>query len=162
MKLSSTLQEQLAALAADEGLELISTEVVGNGPKTILRLIVDGADGVGLDRCSSVSRQASAMLDVEDPFDHPYTLEISSPGLDRKLYSLEEYRRFVGRRVKIRMQPSYRQHRQVIGDLLGVRDEVVRLVADDGTELELPLEDIFEARLEVDWKSVMKEGKSRP
>ena len=162
MKLSSTMQEQLAALAADEGLELVSTEVVGGGPKTVLRLIVDGPDGVGLDQCASVSRQASAMLDVEDPFSHSYTLEVSSPGLDRKLLSVEDYRRFSGHKVKIRMQPSYRQHRLVTGDLLGVRDEVVRLAADDGSELELPLEDIFEARLEVDWKSVMKEGKSRP
>lgn len=162
MKLDPTTQDQLAALVADEGLELLATEVAGSGPKTILRLIVDGPDGVGLDQCASVSRQASAMLDVGDPISHTYTLEVSSPGLDRKFYCREDYERFAGRRVIVRMEPTYREHRTVTGDIQQVRDDVVRVLDDSGRELELPFDQIFEARLEVDWNVIMKEGKARP
>ena len=162
MKLDPTVQNQLAALVADEGLELLATEVAGNGPKTVLKLIVDGPDGVTLDQCASVSRQASAILDVEDPIRHSYTLEVSSPGLDRKLYRREDYTRYVGRRVKVRMHPSYREHRLITGELLGAGSSVVRISEDSGGEVELPLDEIFEARLEVDWNAIMKEGKARP
>ena len=162
MKLAQEVQDQLSALAEAEGFELVSTEVVGSGSKTILRLIVDSPKGVDLDRCAEVSRQASAILDVEDPFNHPYTLEVSSPGLDRKFYSPEDFVRFAGRRIKVRMLPSYREHRSIVGELLGSEDGCVRLKDDSGEELDLPFDQIFEARLEVDWNSIMKEGKSRP
>lgn len=162
MKLDQTLQDELAAMVAAEGLELLATEVVGSGPKTVLRLVVDGPDGVDLDHCATVSRQASAILDVEDPIHHRYVLEVSSPGLDRKLYRAEDYDRFAGRRVKIRMKPSYREHRVVVGSLQGLDNGAVRIVNDNGHDLKLRLDDIFEARLEVDWNAVMKEGKPRP
>lgn len=161
MRLERPVQDQLAAIVADEGLELIATEVVGSGSKTILRLVVDGPDGVNLDQCASVSRQASVMLDVEDPFRHHYTLEVSSPGLDRKLYGSDDFDHYVGRRVKIRMAPSYRDQRTVVGELLGRRNDVIRIFDDSGSEIELPIDEIFEARLEVDWASIMKEGKAR-
>jgi ribosome maturation factor RimP len=133
---------------------------VGSGPKTILRLVVDGPDGVNLDQCASVSRQASVMLDVEDPTRRQYTLEVSSPGLDRKLYREADYERYVGRRIKIRMAPSCRDYRTVVGELLGKRNDVIRIFDDSGQEIELPIDEIFEARLEVDWTSIMKEGKA--
>jgi ribosome maturation factor RimP len=161
MKLEKPVQEQLAAIVADEGLELVTTEVVGSGSKTILRMVVDGPDGVNLDQCAVVSRQASVMLDVEDPFRHHYTLEVSSPGLDRRLYQRDDYERYVGHRVKVRMSPSFREHRTVVGELVGTRNNLVRIFDDSGQEIELPIDEIFEARLEVDWTSILKEGKAR-
>ena len=161
MKLEPAVQDQLAAIVADEGLELVATEVAGSGSKTILRLIVDGPKGVNHDQCASVSRQASVMLDVEDPFKHHYTLEVSSPGLDRKLYRNDDYERYVGHRVNIRMAPSFRDHKNVAGELLGRRNNVIRIFDDSGQEIELPIDEIFEARLEVDWTSILKEGKAR-
>jgi ribosome maturation factor RimP len=162
MKIDQAVQDQLSAMVADEGLELLATEVVGSGPKTILRLVVDGPDGVGLDQCASVSRQASAILDVEDPIQHRYTLEVSSPGLDRKLYGASDFERYSGRRIKIRMKPTFRENRLLTGELVGmVDDSFVHLVADNGQDLRLPLDEIFEARLEIDWNSIMKEGKTR-
>jgi ribosome maturation factor RimP len=162
MKIDQAVQNQLAALAADEGLELLAAEVVGSGPKTILRLVVDGPDGASLEKCASVSRQASAILDVEEPIDHQYTLEVSSPGLDRKLYKPGDFERFAGSRVKIRMKPTYREHRAVVGELVGMTDAgLVRLVVENGHEVNLPYDEVFEARLEVDWNSIMKEGKTR-
>jgi ribosome maturation factor RimP len=161
MKLDQAIQDQLAAIVADEGLELLATEVAGSGPKTVLRLVVDGPDGVSLGKCASISRQASATLDVEDPIQHHYTLEVSSPGLDRKFYSLNDYDRFVGRRIKLRMAPEYREHRVVVGELLGQRNNMVRIFDDSGKEVELPIDQVLEARLEVEWSSVIKEGKAR-
>lgn len=161
MKLDDAVREQLAAVVADEGLELLATEIVGAGPKMILRLVVDGSNGVSLDQCAEISRQASALLDVEDPIRHRYTLEVSSPGLDRKLYSAADYDRFAGQRIKIRMAPSYRDHRVVVGELIGLDGPIVRIDAEAVGEIGLPVDQVFEARLEVDWDAVMKEGKSR-
>ncbi|MCU0232841.1 MAG: ribosome maturation factor RimP [Thermoanaerobaculales bacterium] len=161
MKLDQAIQDQLAAMVAAEGLELLATEVVGSGPKTVLRLVVDGPEGVDLDRCATVSRQASAILDVEDPIQHHYVLEVSSPGLDRKLYRPLDYERFTGRRVRLRLKPGYREHRMVVGQLMGLEGDAVRVESDTGQELRFRLEDIFEARLEVDWNSIMSEGKTR-
>jgi ribosome maturation factor RimP len=162
VKLEQETIDELAAIAADEGLELVATEMVGSGPKAVLRLVVDSDEGVTLDQCSIVSRLASALLDVADPIRHAYTLEVSSPGLDRKLYSPADYSRFAGQRVKIRMAPSYRTHRVVTGELLGLDDSVVRVNDDQAGIVEVPLEQVFEARLEVDWDAIMKEGKHRP
>jgi len=153
--------DELAAIAVDEGLELLATEVVGNGPKAVLRLVVDSPDGVTLDQCSAVSRQASVLLDVEDPIRHTYTLEVSSPGLDRKLYSPDDYSRFAGERVKVRMQPSYRENRVVTGKLVGIKDGIVSISDDEDHVVNLPLEQVFETRIEVDWEAIMKEGKNR-
>jgi ribosome maturation factor RimP len=162
MKLDQELERQLAALVADEGLELLATEVVGSGPRMVLRLVIDGPGGVTLDHCSAVSRQASAMLDVEDPISHAYTLEVSSPGLDRKLYSKRDYELFGGHRVKVRMRPSYRAHRVLSGTLKGLRGDSVQLQLDTQEVVELPFDEVFEARLEVDWDAIMKEGNSAP
>ena len=162
MKIDQAVQDQLAAVAADEGLELLAAEVVGSGPKTILRLVVDGPDGASLEKCASVSRQASAILDVEDPIEHRYTLEVSSPVSTESSTIQADFERFAGRRVKIRMKPTYREHRTVSGELVELSDGgLVRLVADNGHEVNLPYDEIFEARLEVDWNSIMKEGKTR-
>ena len=161
MKLDRETTEQIAAIAADEGLELLATEVVGSGPKSVLRLIVDSPDGVTLDQCSAVSRQTSAFLDVEDPITHAFTLEVSSPGLDRKLYSADDYTRFSGERVTVRMRPSYRELRVVTGELGGIENGVVLVTDDSNGVVHLPFDQVFETRIEVDWDAIMKEGKNR-
>jgi len=161
MNLDPDLRGQLASLVEDEGLKLLAVEAVGGGGHTTLRLVVDGPEGVTLDKCACVSRQASALLDVEDPFSHRYTLEVSSPGLDRKLYAEEDFERFAGRRVKVKMKPSHRQHRLIVGRLLGREADTVLVQPDDGEVVTVPGSEIAEARLEVDWSSVLKERKSR-
>lgn len=160
MSLNDAITEQLRSLVASEGLGLVATEIVGSGPKSILRLVVDGADGVTLDQCATISHQASAILDVEDPLTHGYTLEVSSPGMDRKLYSEDDFNRFLGRRINVRMAPSFRQHRTVTGELVGFEDGIVSVTTDTGDRVDLPFDDIFEARLEIDWDQMMKKRKS--
>lgn len=161
MKIETELKEQLADLVSGEGLTLLATEVVGSGAKTILRLVVDGPQGVDLDQCAAVSRQASALLDVAEPVAHRYTLEVTSPGLDRKLYSDDDYAAHVGRRVKVRMKPSFREVRTAVGTLIGVVDGRVEVELESGEQCALPLDEVFETRLEVDWKEIFKKGKSR-
>ncbi len=166
MRLDSNIEQELGELVADEGLDLVATEVVGSGSKTVLRLIVDGPDGVTLDQCAAVSRQASAVLDVSDPIQHTYTLEVSSPGLDRKLFDRSDFEKFAGRPVKIRMEPSFRTHRVVEGHLVGPDGDEVVIKTEGGEDVALPLDEIFEARLQVDWNHIMqkqkKKGKNRP
>jgi ribosome maturation factor RimP len=162
MKLDTKIEKQLADMVADEDLVLVATELSGHGPKAVLRLVVDGPDGVSLDQCASVSRQASAMLDVEDPIQHTYTLEVSSPGLERKLYSPEDFQRYAGQSAKIRMKPSFREHRVVIGELVGLAGDTLRVRTEADETIELPFGEIFEARLQVDWNAVMKKGKAQP
>ena len=145
----------------DLGMELDRVEFNPHPRHATLRVFVEKADGVGVEDCASISRELGAILDVEDPIDGPYTLEVSSPGLDRKLYGKGDYDRYVGHRVKIRMAPSFRTHRSVVGELLGWRNDLIRIFDDSGQEIELPITEISEARLEVDWTSILKEGKAR-
>jgi ribosome maturation factor RimP len=162
MRLDASIERLLTEVVAAEGLELLATEVVGSGSKMILRMVIDGPEGVTLDTCAIVSRQASAILDVEDPIQHSYSLEVSSPGLDRKFYSREDYRRFAGHQVTIRMRPSYRSHRVVTGELIGVEDDQLRIRLPSHEVVALPYDEVFETRLEVDWNAIMREGKARP
>jgi len=159
MSLNTAITEQLHSLVESEGLGLVTTEMIGSGPKAILRLIVDGPDGVTLDQCASISHQASALLDVEDPVTHGYTLEVSSPGLDRKLFSEQDYIRFSGHRINVRMAPSFRQHHTVTGKLVAFEDGVVSITTETGDRVDLPFDEIFEARLEIDWEQMLKKRK---
>ena len=161
MKLDPKVIEEMRAIAAGEGFELLGVEVTGTGARTLVRLVIDGPNGVNLDQCAAISRQASAFLDVEDPLKHRYTLEVSSPGLDRKLYSEDDFDRYAGRRVTIRMAPTHRGSRTVVGELLGLEENTVRVAAEGGEVLKLPFAEVFEARLQVDWDEVMKKGNSR-
>lgn len=160
MKLNEALQHKLEELVTAQGLELLAVETAGGSRHLTLRLVIDAPGGVTVDHCASVSREASALLDVEDPFEGRYTLEVTSPGVERKLYSEADYRRFAGRRVKVRMKPSFREHRAVSGELVGLEDGCVRVLAEDGL-VELPVGEVFEARLQVDWDEIMSEGKCR-
>ena len=162
MKVEQRLREQLQSLVKGEGLQLLDVEVAGSGPKTVLRLVVDGPAGVSLDQCALVSRQASALLDVEDPIGNRYTLEVSSPGLERKLYSEGDYHRFAGRDVKVRMRPEYRDVRSASGQLLGLENGFVRVLDQSGKTVELPFELVFETRLQVDWKALTSKRKYHP
>jgi ribosome maturation factor RimP len=91
-----------APLAGQEGLELIDVELGGPGGRQTLRLFIDKAGGVSLDDCTSISRAVSAALDVEDPIDGAYDLEVSSPGLDRPLRTPEHFQKFAGKRVRVK------------------------------------------------------------
>ena len=86
----------------DLGYELLGAEYVASGKHSILRLYIDSEKGVGVDDCETVSRQVSAIMDVEDPISGQYSLEVSSPGIERPLFKVEHYHRFLGHDVRLR------------------------------------------------------------
>jgi ribosome maturation factor RimP len=111
-----------------------------------LRIYIDGPEGVGVDDCARVSHQVSGILDVEDPIPTRYTLEVSSPGLDRPLFTLEQYRQFTGSSVKLRLRAPFKGQRNFSGVLAGTENDEIVLRVDD-EELLLPLESIEKANI---------------
>src|SRR5690554_4251416 len=100
--IEQVLQELVAPAVEALGFELWGLEYHSRNRQTLLRIFIDGPDGVTVDDCAAVSRQISAVMDVEDPIAGEYTLEVGSPGLDRPLYTLEQFQRYVGEPVKLR------------------------------------------------------------
>lgn len=130
-------------------MELVAVEVGGTPRRPRLRLVLDRREGsVTLHDCETVSRQASLLLDEADPFPGPYTLEVSSPGLDRKLYGPEDYARFRGHAVRVKMRPGAGGSRVMEGFLVGLEAGVVHLRMASGEEIGIPEEGVFEARLD--------------
>lgn len=145
-----TRQSQLVELVEPAvtalGFELWGLEYVPQRNHALLRIYIDGPSGVNVDDCALVSRQVSAVLDVEDPIQTEYTLEVSSPGLDRPLFRLDQFARYVGERVVIRLRVPFERRRNFTGTLIGVEGEDVVVHVDDHEYL-LPFESIDKAHI---------------
>jgi len=128
------------------GYDLIEIEHFPNPKHGVLRLYIDKEDGVNVDDCSSVSRQISALIDVEDPVSGQFNLEISSPGSDRPLRRLVDFQRFVGSLVKLKTVMPLQGQRNFKGRLLEVSEETVVIETDD-EEISLPMSTIDKARI---------------
>ena len=128
------------------GLELWGVEYFARGNTSTLRVYLDRDGGVGVKDCEQVSHQLSALLDVEDPISGEYTLEVSSPGLDRPLYTPAQYRRFSGETIDLRLRLPFEGQRKFRGKLEAIEaDEVVLTVADH--EYLFPFDSIERARV---------------
>jgi ribosome maturation factor RimP len=139
-----------APLAASEGLELVDVELAGAGGHPTLRLYIDKAGGVSLEDCTQVSRALSAALDVEDPIDGSYELEVSSPGLDRPLRTREHFEHFAGENVRVKTFGPLEDagsRKTFVGRLIGVEGESV-LVEVEGAVFRIPEKLIAKANLE--------------
>lgn len=129
------------------GYELVGVEYEPSGKEgSVLRLYIDQEDGITLDDCAAVSHQVSGMLDVEDPIKGTYKLEVSSPGLDRPLFSKDDFDRFAGKRVRLSLYRKKDGRRRFNGVLEGTRGDAI-LLDIDGERYELPLDQIEKARL---------------
>ena len=135
------------------GLDLWDLEFQKQGPKWLLRVYIDReiGGGVTLQDCETVSRDLSAALDVEDIIPHAYTLEVSSPGLDRTLSKPEHFIRFAGSTVKVKTYQQINGEKVFRGKLLGMADSVVTIELEAGTVLEIPMTNITKASLEVEF-----------
>ena len=141
------LTELIGSVVEPMGFELVGVEYASGGSSGgLLRVYIDQEAGISVDDCADVSHQVSGVLDVEDPIRENYSLEVSSPGLDRPLFYKEHYRRFVGSRVKISLRAKQDGRRRFEGRLLGVRDNDVVIDTED-EEIVLPLDMIEKARL---------------
>ncbi len=128
------------------GYELADLEVRLGGKGGLIRVFIDKPDGIDLDDCEKVSLAVSALLDVEDPVPGNYNLEVSSPGLDRKLTKVEHFQRFAGETVKVQMRFPIEGRRRFRGTLVSSDDENI-VVEVDGESHSLPLKTIDTARL---------------
>lgn len=137
-------------IAAALGVEVVAVRYAGTRTAGTVRITVDKPGGVTLDDCARLSRAVGHALDVDDPIEHRYTLEVSSPGLDRALETPRDYEKAVGRRVRVKTRPSWEGPRLVIGRLKHVDAEAMCIEAEDG-EWTIPCDRIAQARLEVEW-----------
>jgi ribosome maturation factor RimP len=144
--LRDQLSELLAPVVAGLGYQLWEVEYTPRSGGGLLRLYIDSPDGISLDDCERVSRGVSDTLDAADPIPSHYTLEVSSPGLDRVLRTREHFERFAGERVRLEMMQPIEGRKRFSGRLLGVGESDITLELESGS-ISLPIDDIHRARL---------------
>jgi ribosome maturation factor RimP len=144
-RIASTLNDQLSSIVCAMGYEFVGAEMRGG----VLQLFIDKENGVGVDDCSRVSRQVSGVLDVEDPFQGRYILEVSSPGLDRPLFEITHYTKQLGKRIKVQMHAPVNHRRKFAGILLRIVDNDIHLLVDE-EEVVLPFSEIEKANVIAD------------
>jgi ribosome maturation factor RimP len=152
------VRDAAARVAGGYGLEIFDVQFRREGAGMVLRVLIDrpgpaatADDSVSVDDCASVSRDLSAILDVEDLVPTAYTLEVSSPGLDRPLRRAEDYQRFVGRRAKLVMREAIDGQKYFKGTLGGMEDNDVLIDGEDGRRHRVPVDVITRANLEVEF-----------
>ena len=141
------IREIVERVAASEGIEVVDVELHGRGPGAVLRIYLDKPGGITHQDCQGVSRQVGTILDVEDVMEARYTLEVSSPGLDRPLVKPADYQRFNGRQVKLLLRNPEGGRRRFQGRLAGCEDGRVQVEVDSLGRIGIPIEEIERANL---------------
>lgn len=140
------LQALLAPVVVALGYECWGIEFSAQGRHSMLRVYIDKEGGVQVDDCAIVSRQISGVLDVEDPISVEYTLEVSSPGMERPLFTLDQFAKFAGEQVKIKLRSPFEGRRNFQGLLRGVEEQDVVVQVEDH-EFLLPIDMIDKANI---------------
>jgi ribosome maturation factor RimP len=128
------------------GLDLWGVELLQQGKYSLLRIYIEREEGVTIEDCEKVSRQVSALMDVEDPIAGEYTLEVSSPGMDRPLFCIEHYSQYVGAEVDLKLRQPLDGRRKFKGQIIKVSGDVVGLLV-EGSEYDLEFSDIEKASI---------------
>jgi ribosome maturation factor RimP len=140
------LVDLVAPVVEALGYGLWGVEYLSHAKQSVVRIYIDSPDGITVDDCAKVSRQVSSVFDVEDPIMGEYTLEVSSPGMDRPLFKLEQYRQYIGEKVKIKLRIPFDGRRNFAGQMTGVEDEDIVVAVDDNEYL-LPFDLIDKASI---------------
>ncbi len=149
---SSKIEEIARRVVDSEGLELVEVEVKGGGVQRLVRVSIDKPAGVTHADCELVSQQVGTILDVEDVLPGGrYTLEVSSPGVERKLLKPKDYERFQGKKAKIVLRDAMDGRRTWEGTLAGLAEGRVTLETAPGSSIQLPLDRIEKANLKFEW-----------
>lgn len=129
---TETLTAIIDPVVKSFGLQLWGLQYASHNGHSLLRIFIDGEQGVGVDDCARVSRQLSAVLDVEDPINGKYTLEVSSPGLDRQLFHLAQYNAFIGKMIKVKLNVAVENRKKFKAILSAVNQDkqMIELVVD--------------------------------
>ena len=144
------IEEIVETGASALGYELVAVEYLPQRKNSLLRVYIDSPNGITLDDCEKVSRQISALLDVEDPIKGHYMLEVSSPGVERPLVKPEHFEKFCGERVKVTTYGMHLGRKRFTGQLTHVT-ELGIVVEVDGEAYDLPFDDINTAKLSPEW-----------
>ena len=149
---ASKIEEIARRVAESEGLEVVEVEVKGGGAHRLVRISIDKPEGVTHGDCEMVSQQVGTILDVEDVVPGGrYTLEVSSPGIERKLLKPQDYQRFQGKKAKITLREPVEGRRNWEGTLAGLEDGMIRLDLDRGDPVRFPFEKVEKANLKFEW-----------
>ena len=140
------LEELLAPVVQSLDCEIWGIELLRQGKYSKLRVYIDREEGVNVDHCAAISRHVSDLLDVEEFSQNPYTLEVSSPGMDRILFKTEQYEQSVGEQVEVRLRFPFEGRKKFVGVLAGIEDDSA-LVQIDDEEFVLPLENVQRTRI---------------
>lgn len=144
------IREIAAKAAADNGAEFVHLEFAGTRRNPIVRVFADKEGGITIEDCSNVSRSIEAVMDESDLIASSYVLEVSSPGLDRGLYSLADFEKFAGSLAKVKMKPSFEGQSSYNGRITSVNGE--NIIFEDRTsgEVTIPYSSVLKANLKVD------------
>lgn len=148
------ISEAVSPILWTLGLELADVVCVGQGPRSVVRVFIDKPEGVTLEDCERAHKALGPALDVADPFPHAYTLEVSSPGLDRPFKRIQDYRRAIGKRVTLKLREPLVGQWRLVGTLTGVEDDAVILELSDPAPsriVTLEYRVIAEAKRAVTW-----------
>jgi ribosome maturation factor RimP len=145
-KFEHKLTEMLRPAVEEVGKDLLGIEFISAGQHSILRLFIDHENGIDVDDCAEVSRQVGALLDVEDPISTEYSLEVSSPGVDRPLFTLEQYQAVMGETVNIKLSLPLNGRRKFKGKLESIEKDTLVVIV-DGEDFELVISNIDKGNL---------------
>ncbi len=148
--ISDKVLEIVSPIIEEKGLELVDVEYIKEGSDTFLRIFIHHPDGIGHHHCATISEEVNTLLDLYEIVPESYILEVSSPGLERPLKKEEDYRRFIGERVKIKSFGPIHGKKEWQGQLLKFEEGVVHFLYED-EELEIPINMIASARLMVEF-----------
>lgn len=146
----SKIEEIAQRVGRSEGIEIVEIELKGGGRHQVLKISIDKPEGVSHADCELVSHQVGAILDVEDVVPGSYTLEVSSPGVERKLLKPEDYQRFQGKKAKIVLREPLENRRHWEGVLTGIRDGEIELETGGGP-LRFRFDQVEKANLKFEW-----------
>lgn len=147
---SERIREMSREIAENGGFEFIRSEIAGTKRSPVIRVFIDKPGGLSVEHCADVSRAIEARLDSEDLIPNKFVLEVSSPGLERELYSLDDFRRFSGKLVKIKTDKEIEGSKTIIGRIEAVEEESVKLQIRNGKSVLIPYSGIVKANLKVD------------
>jgi ribosome maturation factor RimP len=143
------VEEFANTLLPSLGLELVDVQFRREGSGWVLRIFIDIEEGVTVDHCAAVSREISDFLDVEDLIDHPFNLEVSSPGIERPLRSPAEFERFAGKKARVKLREAVDGQKVYVGIIQRVDADSIELVLEDDSTVRLPFELMRKARLSL-------------
>lgn len=148
---ASKIAEIAGRVAASEGIEVVETQVLGGGKARLVRIYIDKPEGVSHADCERMSKDVGTILDVEDVVPGSYTLEISSPGVERKLSLPRDFERFIGQKAKIVLREPVENSRHWQGVLAAFSDGLVTLEPAAGKTIRFPLAQVEKANLKFEW-----------